>query len=160
MSDLQAVLERLDALELRCQQQQDTIQIQQLRHRYWLSLMDKNVAALVDCFCDDARLDYGFDILLTGKTAIRPFFTELLANDDLIRQTPRGANPLLDVSGADTASGRWLVEVIVLKKSDVDGTRIGVQYLENYRRVDGEWKIAAMKNDYLYFETMQLKDNP
>jgi hypothetical protein len=155
--DLESRVERLEA---GLREQQDYFKLQQLRHRYWLSLMDKNVAALVDCFCEDARLDYGFDILLQGKSQIAPFFEQLLGNDDLIRQTPRGADPLLNVTGENSAEGRWLVEVIALRKSEEQGTRIGVQYYEDYCRVDGQWKIAAMKNEYLYFESMTLKDAP
>jgi hypothetical protein len=147
-------------LEQRISALEDQSAIEQLRHRYWLSLLDKNTDALVDCFVEDARLEYGFGIVLEGKAAIEEFFHSLLDSPDLIRQVPRGANRQITLLDEVNAKGRWLVEVVVMHKSKERGSRIGVQYLEDYRKVEGQWKIAAMKNDYLSFESVELKDGP
>ena len=145
--------ERIAALE-------DQAAIEQLRHHYWLSLLDKNVDDLVDCFTEDAYLEYGFGIILDGKAAIDEFFHALLDSPDLIRQVPRGANRKIELLDATNAKGRWLVEVLAIRKGEEKGTRIGVQYFEEYRKVEGAWKIARMKNDYLSFESVDLKDGP
>ena len=147
-------------LEQRITALEDQAAIEQLRHRYWLSLLDKNVDELVNSFVEDARLEYGFGIVLEGKAAIEEFFHSLLDSPDLIRQVPRGANRQIALLDEATAKGRWLVEVVVMRENEEKGTRIGVQYLEDYRKVEGQWKIAAMKNDYLSFETVDLKDGP
>ena len=148
------------SLELRIAALEDQAAIEQLRHHYWLSLLDKNVDDLVDCFTADAYLEYGFGIILDGKAAIDEFFHALLDSPDLIRQVPRGANRKIELLDATNAKGRWLVEVLAIRKGEEKGTRIGVQYFEDYRKVEGEWKIARMKNDYLSFESVDLKDGP
>jgi len=134
--------------------------IEQLRHHYWLSLMDKNVDELVSCFTEAAHLEYGFGIVIDGKPAIEEFFHSLLDSPDLIRQVPRGANRKIELLDDTHAKGRWLVEVLAIRKGEAKGTRIGVQYFEQYCKVDGEWKIDKMKNDYLSFESVELKDGP
>ncbi|MCB1688987.1 MAG: nuclear transport factor 2 family protein [Halioglobus sp.] len=147
-------------LEQRISDLEDLSAIEQLRHRYWLALMDKKVDELLDCFAEDARLEYGFGIVLEGKAAIDEFFQGLLKAPDLIRQVPRGANRQITLIDPETAKGRWLVEVVVVRESQEKGTRIGVQYFEDYRKVAGHWRIATMKNDYLSFESVELKDGP
>jgi ketosteroid isomerase-like protein len=148
------------SLELRIAALEDHSAIEQLRHQYWLSLLDKNVDALVNCFTEDAHLEYGFGIELDGKAAIDEFFHAILDSAELIRQIPRGANRQITLLDATHAKGRWLVEVVTIRKGEAKGTRIGVQYFEDYRKVDGAWKVAKMKNDYLSFEAMELKDGP
>jgi ketosteroid isomerase-like protein len=149
MSDLEARVKNLEALVSTLQQREA---IKDLRHTYWYSILDKNVDALVDCFSDDAELEYGFNITLSGRDNIRDFFTKLMGNDDLLRQIPVGANPLIDILDDNSANGRWTVEVSTLAVSDAPSRRIGVQYFESYRRDAEGWKICHMKNDYLYFE--------
>ncbi|WP_415242377.1 nuclear transport factor 2 family protein [Zhongshania sp.] len=77
-----------------------------LRHTYWYSILDKNVDALVDCFSDDAELEYGFNITLSGRDNIRDFFTKLMENDNFFRQIPVGANPLIEFINDNSANGR------------------------------------------------------
>ncbi len=148
------------SLEQRITALEDQSAIEQLRHHYWLSLLDKNVDDLVACFTEDAYLEYGFGIILDGKPAIEEFFHALLDSPDLIRQIPRGANRKIELLDAENAKGRWLVEVLAIRKGEEKGSRIGVQYFEDYRKSAGEWKIARMKNDYLSFESVDLKDGP
>ena len=148
------------SLEQRIAALEDQAAIEKLRHHYWLSLLDKNVDDLVGCFTEDAYLEYGFGIILDGKTSIDEFFHALLDSPDLIRQVPRGANRMIELLDDDNAKGRWLVEVVAIRKGEDKGTRIGVQYFEEYWKVEGAWKIARMKNDYLSFESVDLKDGP
>jgi SnoaL-like protein len=147
-------------LEQRIAVLEDQAAIEQLRHHYWLSLLDKDVDQLVDCFTENAFLEYGFGIVLEGKAVIDEFFHSLLDSPDLIRQVPRGANRKIELIDDSNAKGRWLVEVVAIRKGEAKGTRIGVQYFEEYQKVDGNWKIAKMKNDYLSFESIDLKDGP
>ncbi len=154
MSDLEARVKSLEALVSTLQHREA---IKDLRHTYWYSILDKNVDALVDCFTEDAELEYGFNIELSGRENIRDFFTQLLANEDLLRQIPVGSNPLIDILDDNSANGRWTVEVSTIAISDAPSRRIAVQYFEGYRRGADGWKIAYMKNDYLYFEKPALE---
>lgn len=151
---------RLEALEAEVSELRAINDIQQLRFEYWFSLLDKDVERLVNCFTEDVFLDYGFGIELTGVDAIREFFNKLLEPDDLIRQVPRGSNPQIKLLSEDRAEGRWLVEVVALRKSQQDGRRIGVQYFEKYRKTEAGWKLCEMKNDYLSFEGFERRQSP
>ena len=131
--------------------------IEELRYRYWYAILDKDVDRLVSLFTDDVRLEYGFGIELTGRDEARNFFTRLLGSPDLLRQVPRGANGLVELTGEDSAKGRWMVEAITLSKGRTTGSLSSVQYFEEYSKVDGAWKLAKIRNDYLYFENVELQ---
>lgn len=131
--------------------------IRDLRHSYWYAILDKDVEALVACFTEDAELDYGFDILLQGRAAIREFFRQLLGNPDLLRQIPSGSNGLIRATGPGSAEGRWLVEVSSMSQGEAPARRLRVQYFEEYRQEEEGWKIARMKNGYLFFEKPPLE---
>ncbi len=152
--------QRVAALETQLAALHAVHDIQQLRFEYWFALADKDVQRLLGCFTEDVHLDYGFDIKMTGIETIGAFFKELLDDKDLVRQVPRGSNPQIKILSATEASGRWLVEVSVLRHSQEDGRRIGVQYFEKYRRTGDGWKICEMKNDYLSFESFVRRDSP
>ena len=157
MSDIE---QRLAALEQEVSNLRAIQDIQQLRFKYWYSLADKDVDRLMDCFTEDVFLDYGFSIEMTGRETVREFFSNLLGSEDLIRQVPRGSNPQITILSDTEAEGRWLVEVNALRESQQDGRRIGVQYFEKYRKTDAGWKLYAMKNDYLGFESFARRDGP
>ncbi len=157
MSDIE---QRLAALEQEVASLRAIQDIQQLRFEYWYSLVDKDVDRLMDCFTEDVFLDYGFGIEMTGKETVREFFSNLLGAEDLIRQVPRGSNPQITILSDTEAAGRWLVEVNALRESQEDGRRIGVQYFEKYRKTDAGWKLYAMKNDYLSFESFTRREGP
>lgn len=153
MPDLEARIYKLENMVATLQSREA---IKDLRHTYWYSILDKNVECLIDCFSNDAELEYGFDITLKGKENIREFFIQLLGNNDLVRQIPTGANPLIDILDDEHATGRWAVEVATMSVI-APSRRISVQYFEEYRRGPDGWKICRMKNDYLYFEKPTLE---
>lgn len=134
--------------------------IEELRHRYWFAILDKDVESLSSCFDENACLDYGFDIKLEGRNNIKEFFSGILGNSKLIIQVPRGTNGTITLESHDTARGRWLVEVVTLREGEEHGTRIGLQYIEHYAHHSDGWVICKMKNSYQYYEEMTLKQSP
>lgn len=60
--------------------------IEELRHRYWFAILDKDVESLSSCFDENACLDYGFDIKLEGRNNIKEFFSGILGDSKLIIQ--------------------------------------------------------------------------
>ena len=123
-------------------------------------MLDRDVDALVNCFTPDAHLEYGMGIELDGTEKIREFFEMVLGSEDLALQMPRGTNGIIDLSSDTTADGRWLVQVVMLRHSEKIGSRINVQYFERYEKLDGEWRIKSMKNDYLSYENIDPRDGP
>jgi len=148
------------ALETRIARLEAERDIEKLRYRYWFAILDRDVDALVNCFTPDAHLEYGMGIELDGTEKIREFFEMVLGSEDLALQMPRGTNGIIDLSSDTTADGRWLVQVVMLRHSEKIGSRINVQYFERYEKLDGEWRIKSMKNDYLSYENIDPRDGP
>jgi len=134
--------------------------IEELRYSYWFALIDKDVDALLKCFDEDAHLEYGFGIVLNGKAEIREFFESMLGTPELKLNIPRGANGLVEILSDNSAKGRWLVEVVQIREDRDAGTLTSVQYFEEYTRVDNKWLLAKMKNDYFYYESVELRETP
>lgn len=148
------------SLEARITRLEAESDIEKLRYRYWFAILDKDVSALVNCFAPDAHLEYGMGIELDGTENIREFFEMVLGNEDLALQMPRGTNGIVDLNSDTSADGRWLVQVVMLRHSEKIGSRINVQYFERYEKLDGEWRIKSMKNDYLSYENIDPRDGP
>lgn len=148
------------SLEQRIARLEAESDIEKLRYRYWFAILDKDVDGLIACFAPDAFLEYGMGIELRGIADIKSFFDMVLLNEDLVLQMPRGANGIIDLTSETRADGRWLVQVVMLKHSDAVGSRINVQYFESYEKIDGEWKIKTMKNDYLSYENIEQREGP
>lgn len=159
-TEFDALERRIAALEVAVREQQELRTIEQLRYRYWYALLDKNVDGLMSCFTADAFVEYGFGVELRGADAIRKFFGRFLAAEDLVRQVPRGDNPQLEFLTSNHAHGRWLVDVVAIRSGQEFGRRMSVQYDETYRKIDGDWKISHIKNDYLSFEQITLLKGP
>lgn len=135
----------------------DKKSIEELRYKYWFAIMDKDVARLLECFADDIKLEYGFGIELNNKQEIKEFFEALLGDDSLKVQVPRGANGMIELASEVSGTGRWLVEAITVSHDVSKATLASVQYFESYIKIDGEWKLTHMKNDYLYFEEVSVE---
>ena len=134
--------------------------IEELRYKYWFAILDKDIDALLSVFADDVKLEYGFGIELNSKDEIRSFFQQLLGAESLKAQVPRGANGLIELTSDTTGKGRWLVEAISLNNDAEKASLASVQYFEDYVKIDGDWKLSRMKNDYLYFEEVTITAFP
>ena len=130
--------------------------IEDLRYRYWYAILDKDVEGLLGCFTDDVHLEYGFGIVLDGRRAVESFFNDLISDEELLKQVPRGANGIVEFTGPDRGKGRWMVEAVTIHKGKDEATLASVQYFEEYIKVDGQWKLCKMRNDYLYFEKISI----
>lgn len=132
--------------------------IEELRYKYWYSILDKDADSLLELFTDDVSLDYGFGVVMNGKQEARGFFAKLMTNEAVLRQVPRGANGIVEFTGADRGKGRWMVEAVTIIKGVEEATLGSAQYFEEYVKVDGNWKICRMKTDYLYFEKIRVSE--
>lgn len=151
MSDEQ--MKRLAAIE-------DRQAIQDLRHTYWFSIIDKDVDTMINCYAENSHSEFGFGFVVDGKEQLTAFYKKQLENEDLIIQVPRGANGLVELVDETNARGRWVVAVAVIKKSQNHGVRSTVEYYEEYVKVGGKWKISLQRNKYLHWETMDLRTGP
>jgi ketosteroid isomerase-like protein len=126
----------------------DRTAIEELRAAYCYRLDDGDVDGWVDLFTEDAVVDYvSRDGLLVGREALRGLAREWMVERDETR-VHTVSNPLVEIDG-DTASGRWYYRAVTLAP-DGSGHREQGRYDEEYRRVDGEWRIARLETTVTY----------
>ena len=135
---------------------EDRFAIQDLRHSYWLSIVERDLETMLSCYAEDAHSQFGFGIELKGMSEYRPFYEKMLSNPDLVVQVPFGTNGIVKLVDQDNATGSWLISVAVVKKGEDTAMRNNVRYHEKYRREGGTWKICYQKVDFLFFEQTTL----
>ena len=136
---LEQRIARLEALEA----------IRLLKHRYLNACDLKDVEAIRDCFATGPiRIDYE----AVGVFEERDPFVALyqsLACHPRVRDSHHGANPEIELLSDDTARGRWSLCYFNLDAETGLTRRLGVMYDDEYRRMDGAWKIVATRSRIL-----------
>jgi len=139
------ILARLAYLEHR-------LAIQDLRHRYWLAIVERDLETMMGCYAEDAHSQFGYGMEFKGREELREFYRELMSNPQLAAQIPFGTNGLVTLIDDSHASGSWLISVVYLKKKAEHGVRNNVRYHETYVKIAEGWKIASQIVDYLCLE--------
>ena len=139
---------------------EDRLAIQDLRHTYWLSHVERDLETMLGCYAEDAHSEFGFGIDLRGIEQLRSFYQKHMTNPDLVVQVPFGTNGLVKLVDENNAEGSWLISVAVVKKNQEHGMRNNVRYHEKYKRAAGVWKISYQLVDFLFFEQIELLKAP
>ncbi len=116
--------------------------IEQLKHRYARCLDQKRWDELEACLTEDCSASYGggaytFD----DRAGILAFLRESMGSTSMLT-SHRMTQPEITLHGDGTASGVWALQDVVLHL-DFDVTIQGAAFYEDeYRIVDGEWRIC------------------
>jgi hypothetical protein len=143
----------LEEMEKRLKVLEDIEEIKQMHIRYILDLNHQNFEGMIDCFTDDAVMDYWDH--REGKEEIAKFFRKMAADQRKNKAWKGGQillHPLITVDG-DTAKGNWtwyrLTGLGTIQKFTSDqGLEIPFPvpfpgfYTMEYRRVNGKWKMS------------------
>lgn len=139
--------------------------IQQLKARYFRTLDTKDWDGFKSVFTDDAEIgpiDNGFTQELLdlrapdARQTVAPasgldaFVNRVAINVGPLISTHHGHQPEIEITGKNEATGIWAMEDVLVWPQDGYRLRGTGHYWENYRKVDGEWKIASMKLTRLY----------
>lgn len=119
----------------------DRIAIEELKYQYCYATDAIDKSAFLDVFTDDAYFEIG--IYGDGQgTEDLADFVDWLGDLEYESRGHNVSNPIIDING-DTATGKWYY--IVMYHAP-DGTlEIGQgEYHDEYRKVDGEWKIESL----------------
>jgi uncharacterized protein (TIGR02246 family) len=116
--------------------------IRRLKARYFRLLDDKDWDGYRSVFTDDAEIDVSADGagIVRGVEAI---VTGIAATLEGVITVHQGTNAEITVDG-DDATGIWAM-TDHLEFPDGSELRGAGHYHERYRRVDGEWRIAAFR---------------
>jgi len=159
MTDLGQLEEKIVLLEKELVKLRDREEIKELRHKYWRCMRDRLADEVMDCFSKEAKLSFGFGIVLEGKKAIYEFYSQNFKSESFPRLIPQGHNPEIEMTSDTTAKGIWLLDVMSIEPGGETGTRNGVQYNEWYVKEPEGWRINKLDNTYLYWESVTLKKN-
>ncbi|MEL7207496.1 MAG: nuclear transport factor 2 family protein [Actinomycetota bacterium] len=131
------------ATTLTVEQLNDLEQIRQLKYRYLRALDQKLWDVLGECLTEDAVAAYSAGKYRhEGREAIVAWISEAMGSEQFL-SSHRCHHPEIELTGPDTATGVWALEDVVVIE-DVGLTIQGAAfYTDEYRRVDGEWRIAV-----------------
>jgi hypothetical protein len=91
-------------------------------------------------FAEDGVLRRASGDLVTGPEAITRSFDDRLPSFTSVHML---APSLIEIVSDTEATGRCAMMVVVQETPDSPSRRIGGQYEDRYRRIDGAWKFAA-----------------
>lgn len=146
----------LEELEARIRVLEDIEAIKRLKHKYWRCLDNKSWDGVLDCFSEDAVVDYGPNIKLEGKKTLVEELRAKLGGDSWIG-IHQGHNPEIDVTSDTTAKGIWELYVHTIWSELNRGLRLGGFYHDEYVKEGGEWKIKSTKMTRIFTESWDRK---
>jgi hypothetical protein len=135
MASLEQRIARLEAIEA----------IRQLKARYLDACDRKQPARVRSCFVDgDMVIDYDRVGVLNSADELTALF-ERFGCEPHVVEMHHAQNPQIVVEDDDHASGRWGLYYHLIDTRADSVTQLGGYYEDEYRRVDGEWKISATR---------------
>jgi len=141
----QDMLARITLLENR-------LAIQDLRHRYWLAIVERVLETMMACYGETVHSQFGYGGEYKSRRELREFYRRQMSERGVAAQVPFGTNGLVTFIDETHAKGSWLISVVYIKEGAKHGTRNNVRYHETYVKVEDGWKIASQIVDYLCFE--------
>ena len=133
MTDL---ADRITALE-------DIEAIKRLKHDYFFFCDHKQPQAMRDCFAEgDIKIDYGRIGRFENREALVAVFEQLACADHIV-EMHHAQNPRIDLIDQETAKGVWGLYYFMIDTRQEVATQLGGFYEDEYRKIDGCWKITA-----------------
>lgn len=133
-------------------------QIKRLKYRYARCLDLKRWDELAEVFTADAVAAYsGGGYSFAGRDAIVEFLRRSMGAETF-HSSHKMHHPEIDLAGPDRATGVWALDDVVVI-TDLELTIRGCSFYEDeYRKVDGSWRIARTGYKRV-FEEIQPRGN-
>lgn len=122
-------------------------QLKELRAKYCYYVDEQHWAPFFDLFVPDSTLDFGGMGVYEGRDGLERFAAEFV-EAQLEGSAHMLSNPILEIEG-DEATGRWYIESPLTFVDGTGGWRQG-WYRDEYRRLDGTWKIESITMRFVY----------
>lgn len=144
------------SLEHRITRLEDIEAIRQLKHRYFFACDQKRPAEVLACFAPgEIRLDYGRIGQFSAAADMVAIFTELACQEHIV-EMHHAQNPQVSVLDATRAEATWGLYYFMINTRDCNVTQLGGFYIDEYTKLDGEWKISASVFHCTSTEVMDL----
>lgn len=132
-------------LEARLRRLEDLEAIRSLKARYFFLCDRKDPKGMRACFADGkVHIDYGVVGTFDNADALQKIFTNIGCHDYMV-EMHHGANHQIEITGEDSAHGLCSLHYFLIQTEQKSLTQLGGYYEDEYRRVNGEWKISKTK---------------
>ena len=148
MTDMADLEKRISVLE-------DIEAIKKVQAKYWRCNAEKLWDEIVDCFTEDAALEFGPNLQIKGADEIKNFYSSSMSSSaDIIDiRVPQGHNPEIEIRSDGTANGKWLVYLYAISEQSRSRRSISAYYDNEYVKQGGQWKIKTCLLQTLLSET-------
>lgn len=141
--------QQLEALEKRLQALEDREAIRALKAAYLNACDLKQPEAVRDCFAEgEVLIDYGHIGVFRDRDAFVKVFEEMGCHDHVL-DMHHGANPQIDITGEDTATGNWALHYQNIDANTHVLTQLVAYYDDAYRRTRQGWQIVSTRVRFL-----------
>lgn len=132
--------------------------IKQLKYRYARILGLARFAELPPLFCEDVTASYGDGkYVLEGREALVKFLCDAHHH---VHHLWHMTMPEIVLTGPDSATGTWGMIHYALMRGSHDQINLYGYYSDEYRRVDGRWRIKHTGYTTVLNQTISGPDNP
>ena len=147
----------MKTLEQRIQTLEDIEEIKKLKARYWLACDNRDSKAIKQCFVtEDLKIDFGFIGVFTDIDEFIALFLSMTDKPSHI-DLHHGLAPEIEIVDEHNATGRWRMQFQLIETETQVAQFMGGVYLDEYQKIDGQWKIKTTAYD-LRFNLMMQKD--
>ena len=132
--------------------------IKRLKYRYMRCLDQKLWDEIATCFTDDVVTSYGDgQYSFEGRDAILEFLKGAMG-DPTFHSFHQVHQPEIDILSPTEARGVWALQDVVIDTKNEVTIRGAAFYEDEYRKVDGEWKIRRTGYKRLFEELQPRAD--
>jgi hypothetical protein len=134
--------------------------IKRVKYAYFRCLDLKQWDEIGALFTDDAVTAYSAGAYAyEGRDAIVEFFRKAMGRETFL-SSHKAHHPEIDLTGADTATGVWALEDIVIDLQWELDIRGAAFYEDEYVKVDGAWKIRRTAYKRVFEEISSRAGRP
>ena len=141
--------EQLAALEEKCQRLEDIEAIKQLKARYLNACDRQDPEAVRDCFAEGEVI---IDMSYFGYCENRDEFVDGIfvprGCHDHVLDMHHCSNPEIEIRSGTEARGTWALNYRNINTQDHTLTLLSAFYHDEYRKLDGQWKITSSRTEY------------
>jgi hypothetical protein len=132
--------------------------IRNLKSRYLSACDKKDVATIRDCFIDEEMvIDYGPVGSFNHRDQLLDLYEKFACNDQVL-DMHLGGNPQIEVLDDSHARGEWCLYFFQIHTGMQTVMLLGGYYADEYRKVNGEWKISRCVFKPHVTETMKMEE--
>lgn len=135
--------------------------IRRLKYKYWRCIDTGEVAALLDVFTEDVKIDYvggTYRWQLVGRDKVLESIAAAFNANAVACHT--GHHPEIDVLNETSAEGTWYLTDVFINLVEQARTTGSALYRDKYVKTRDGWRISESVYERLYEEVQKYKEPP